>query len=64
MTNLDILKTALAECAEVPDVLLDKIQYDGNHESLLYDVLFPLLGWDSDNGYTRFADGQFMEYME
>lgn len=64
MKNLDILKNTLAECAEVPDSLLDKIQYDSNDSSLLYDVLFPLLGWDADNGYARFADGQFMEYME
>lgn len=64
MTNLDFLKVVLAECAEVPDILLDKIQYDDNDESLLYDVLFPLLGWDSDNDYESFADGQFMEYME
>ncbi len=61
MDNLTILKNALAESAEVPSILLDKIQYNGDNE-LLYDVLFPILGWDKD--YQSFAHGQFMEYME
>lgn len=64
MNGLTALKQALANSAEVPKALLDKIVYDGDNDDLLYEILFPILAWDSQNDYQSFDDGQFMEYME
>lgn len=64
MNDFNQLKIALAECADVPQALLDGIHYDGNQETLVHEILFPVLGWDSDNDYKKFEGGQFMEYLE
>lgn len=63
MSDLTDIKEVLQQCASVPISLLDGIGYDGECD-LVADVLFPVLGWDSDNNYQTPADGQFMEYME
>ncbi|STZ55483.1 Uncharacterised protein [Moraxella lacunata] len=63
MSDLTNIKEVLQQCASVPISLLDGIGYDGKCD-LVADVLFPVLGWDSDNNYQTPADGQFMEYME
>lgn len=64
MNDFNQLKIALAECAEVPQVLLDGIKYNGNHDTLVHEILFPVLGWDSNDDYKKFEGGQFMEYLE
>lgn len=47
MSDLTDIKEVLQQCASVPTSLLDG-GYDGECD-LVADVLFPVLGWDSDN---------------